>query len=173
MGILDRLRRGRARHGTVTEWPDPIHITPIGIVRSRLRDLRYRDVSGLSATIEVFEAFVPALLELDGFSHAVVLSWLDRVSDDERRILRKHTAGPGMPPEIGVLALRTHHRPNPIGCTVVRIEQVHGPMIEVVGLDVIDGTPILDVKPYLPAFDSVADARLPGWAAGPCDNDDV
>ena len=166
MGGIRRLF-GRAGPDDATEAPStPIVMEPIGVVRSRLRDLRYRDTTGEPAEIRLREEFASGLAGLEGFSHAVVLTWLDRVSDEERRTLVERPGGNGTLPEIGVFALRTHHRPNPLGLTVVRIERVEGATLHVVGLDAVDGTPVLDIKPYLPPYDSVPDARLPAWAIG-------
>ena len=165
MGIRRLL--GRARPDDAMDVPaTPITIEPIGVVRSRLRDLRPRDTKGDRAEIRLREAFASGLAGLGGFSHAFVLTWLDRVSDEERATLGERPGGIAALPEVGVFALRTHHRPNPLGLTVVRIERVEGGTVHVVGLDAIDGTPVLDIKPYLPPYDSVRDARLPAWAIG-------
>ena len=107
-----------------------------------------------------------AVVGLAGLSHAFVITWLDRVSDQERAYRSEYPTGDRRLPKTGVLALRTHHRPNPLGLTVVAIERVDGATLYVVGLDVIDGTPVLDIKPYVAYYDSVADARLPAWAGG-------
>lgn len=166
MSPLDRVR-GLFRPHDAAPWPlEPIVLQPIGVVRSRLRDLRSRDTSRERASIEVLESLATALAGLEGFSHALVLTWLDRVSEEERRTLVEHPTGDRSLPAIGVLGLRTHHRPNPIGVTVVRVDRVVGGRVDVIGLDAIDGTPVLDIKPYLPPYDSVADAALPGWARG-------
>ncbi len=166
MGGIARLRGLFRGPEPELPEPEPILLRPIGVVRSSLRDLRYRDASAQVATLVLYPELAPALTGLDGFSHAIVLTWLDRVSDEERQRLTEHPAGDTALPEIGVLALRTHHRPNPIGMTVVRIQRVDGSRVHVVGLDAVDGTLILDVKPYLPPYDSVPDARLPRWATG-------
>jgi tRNA-Thr(GGU) m(6)t(6)A37 methyltransferase TsaA len=164
MGGIRRLAE-RLKRSTPTVPPlEPVTLRPVGIVRSRLRDLRHRDTSGERAAIQLVDAFVPALDGLDGFSHAIVLAWLDRVSESERGILQERPGGIDSLPAIGVFALRTHHRPNPIGVTVVRVDRVEGDVLHVVGLDAVDGTPVLDIKPYLPPYDSVSDARLPAWA---------
>jgi tRNA-Thr(GGU) m(6)t(6)A37 methyltransferase TsaA len=166
MGALRRLAE-RLTGATPTVPPmEPVTLQPVGIVRSPLRDLRYRDTSDKRAVIQLTDAFVPALSGLDGFSHAIVLTWLDRVSDTERETLQEHPGGIDSLPLTGVFALRTHHRPNPIGITVVRVDRLEGACLHVVGLDAVDGTPVLDIKPYLPPYDSVPDARLPSWATG-------
>jgi tRNA-Thr(GGU) m(6)t(6)A37 methyltransferase TsaA len=166
MGGFRRLADRLKRPAPTVPPLEPVALRPVGIVRSRLSDLRNRDTSGERAVIQLASAFVPALSGLDGFSHAIVLTWLDRVSDAERDIVQEHPGGIDSLPLTGVFALRTHHRPNPIGLTVVRIDTVEGDSLHVFGLDAVDGTPVLDIKPYLPPYDSVPDARLPGWAVG-------
>jgi tRNA-Thr(GGU) m(6)t(6)A37 methyltransferase TsaA len=159
--LLNRLQFGRR---VTMDSLDAVTLHPIGVVRSRVTDLRHRATPGERATIELGEQYLAALTGLDGFSHAIVLTWLDRVSEAERAIRQEHPAGDRALPLTGVLALRTHHRPNPIGLTVVAIEWVEGARVAVRGLDVIDGTPVLDIKPYIAFYDSVPHARLPNWA---------
>ena len=69
-----------------------------------------------------------------------------------------------------MLALRTHHRPNPIGVSVVPLLRMEGTRLHVRGLDAVDGTPVLDIKPYVPFYDCVPTARLPGWATDQTDS---
>ena len=164
MNALERARR-LLRPGEPAR-PERVTLTPIGFVRSSLRDLRFRDTSGQRATVEVLPEFAPALLGLEGFSHLIVLTWLHRVSDAERAQLREQPGGSPSLPVLGAFALRTHHRPNPIGLTIARLERVTGTSVALVGLDAVDGTPVLDLKPYLPPYDAVPDARLPAWARG-------
>jgi tRNA-Thr(GGU) m(6)t(6)A37 methyltransferase TsaA len=166
MSALDRMRDLLGGRSQPLPQPEPVTLHPIGFVRSRLRDLRYRDTSGERASIHLYDRLAPALAGLDGFSHALVLTWLDRVTDQQRDTLTEHPSGDRSLPQIGVLALRTHHRPNPIGVSVVRVAGLAGTRLDVIGLDAIDGTPVLDIKPYLPRFDSVPDASLPRWALG-------
>ena len=64
--------------------------------------------------------------------------------------------------ERGMFAIRSPRRPNPIGVTVVRMEGIEGNRVNVSGLDMLDGTPLLDIKPYVPSFDSISEARV-GW----------
>ena len=66
-------------------------------------------------------------------------------------------------PETGIFAQRAKDRPNPIGITAVRIRALGAGWVEVSGLDAIDGTPVLDLKPYVPQYDRVSDARVPAW----------
>jgi len=144
----------------------PLVLTAIGIVRSPIQDPRRATDSAAECEIELAGALESALAGLDGFSHLIVVCWLDRVSDAERAILSERPGGNPALPELGVLALRTHHRPNPIGVTVVRLLTLDGVRLRVRGLDAVDGTPVLDIKPYVPFYDSEPDARLPRWALG-------
>lgn len=144
----------------------PLAIEPIGWVRNEVTDPRRHDWSGVRSHLVLRAELDRALRGLDGFSHVVVVCWLHEVPEGQRRLLEVHPAGDAALPARGVLALRTHHRPNPLAVSVVALEDVTGPVLRVRGLDAIDRTPVLDVKPYLPHYDSVPDARLPGWAQG-------
>lgn len=114
--------------------------------------------TGQAASLEIFEGFRAGLAGLEGFSHAIVLTWFDRAARD--LIVQK----PRHAPEAkGVFALRSPVRPNPVGLHVVRILRVD-PVVGVVELeaiDALDGTPIVDLKPYFASVDSVADATRP------------
>lgn len=145
---------------------EPVTLAPIGAVRNDVRDPGRHDWSRVRSRLVLLPGLAPALAGLDGFTHLIVITWLDRVTDEERALLRVHPAGDPSMPERGVLALRTHHRPNPLGVSVVPVERIDGTVIHVRGLDAADGTPLIDIKPYIPPYDSVPDARLPGWAGG-------
>ena len=107
----------------------------------------------------------PALEALEGFSHAIVVFHLDRVPEAARR-LSVPVGADGALVDRGVLATRSQLRPNPIGVSVVRIVLRRKAVLRVRGLDALDGTPVLDLKPYLPPYDAVPDAKLPDWAVG-------
>ena len=141
----------------------PLAIEPIGWVRNSVRDPARHDWSGVRSRLVLRADLAPALAGLTGFSHVIVVCWLDRVSAAERRLLAVHPAGDERLPAVGVLGLRTHHRPNPLAVSVVPLLRLDGRIAEVQGLDVIDRTPVLDIKPYIPHYDSVPEARLPEW----------
>ncbi len=155
------FRRGRQ------EEPFPglaaIAMTPIGWVRNDVTHPDQQDWSGVRSRIILEGALLPALAGLDGFSHIIVVTWLDRVPEELRRRMAMHPAGDRSLPAMGALALRTHHRPNPIGVSAVSLERVDGVTLHVRGLDVADRTPVLDIKPYIAHYDSIPQARLPGW----------
>ena len=136
---------------------------PIGVVRSPFRDTT-QIPKGCGAkheaegTIEIVPQFEPGLLDVEGFSHLYVLWVFDRNADYQLV---------GTPPSDdrphGVFATRSPFRPNPIGQTVVRLLGREGRILRVAGLDMLDGTPVLDLKPYL---SSVPDDQLRrGWLA--------
>ncbi len=144
----------------------PIPVTPIGWVRNDVTNPDRHEWSRIRSRIILREELLPALAGLEGFTHIIIVTWLDRVPEDLRMRMAVHPAGDRSIPAQGVLALRTHHRPNPIGVSVVPLERVEGVTLYVRGLDAANRTPVLDLKPYLPHYDSVPEARLPGWAEG-------
>lgn len=122
-------------------------------------------VKGAGKTIlEIFPKFKDALLGLDGFSHVQVYYWFDRNdSPDKRATLRVHPRGDKANPLTGVFATRSPRRPNLIGYSVCRIRSVEGDKIVIDNIDAFDGSPIIDLKPYIPASDCVPDASVPEW----------
>jgi tRNA (adenine37-N6)-methyltransferase len=160
------FRRDRSEDDRVPPPRMPVSITPIGWVRNSITDPDRHDWSRVVSRVVLRDDLVHALDGLDGFSHVIVVCWLDRVGEDERGLKSVHPAGDMSIEARGVLALRTHHRPNPIGISVVALERVSGAVLRVRGLDAADRTPVLDIKPYLPTYDSVPHARLPRWAIG-------
>ena len=161
MPFIQRLRRLLPREPLIPR--DPVVYRPIGVVRNRVRAMGFSDWSDLGSDIVLHEDLASALDFLDGFSHVIVVFHLDRVPESERRVLLPvgHDASQ---PERGVLATRSPLRPNAIGVSVARVLHRNKNVLRVKGLDAIDGTPVLDLKPYLPPYDSVPDATLPDWA---------
>jgi tRNA-Thr(GGU) m(6)t(6)A37 methyltransferase TsaA len=114
--------------------------------------------------LEIFPGFKDALLGLDGFSHVQVYYWFDRNdSPDKRAILRVHPRGDTANPLTGVFATRSPFRPNLIGFSVCRIRSVEENKIIIDDIDAFDGSPIIDLKPYIPASDCVPIASVPEW----------
>jgi tRNA-Thr(GGU) m(6)t(6)A37 methyltransferase TsaA len=116
--------------------------------------------------LAIDEPYRAALTGLDGFSHAQVLWWFDHFDSASHRSTT--TMDPPFPaPTLGVFALKGPMRPNPIGLSTVRIRDVDtiAGTIRVSRIDAFDGSPILDIKPYLPSFDRVAESTVPEWAS--------
>ena len=139
--------------------------TPIGWVRGAPQQVPPEGWATVRSEIATHAAFEPAIRGLDGYSHIWVVFALDGVDERGRATLSQRP--PGVPSDVGVFALRTQARPNPIGIAVVRLVSVDGTTLHVEGLDAFDGTPVLDLKPYIPYYDSVPDARVPAWIGHP------
>jgi tRNA-Thr(GGU) m(6)t(6)A37 methyltransferase TsaA len=116
----------------------------------------------IDSRVVIDEQWVEGLEGLAEFSHVVVLFWLDRPRETKIP-LKVHPEAKGDLPLVGLFATRTPHRPNPIGMTSVQLLRVEGNILHVRGLDAFDGTPVLDIKPYLPRGDVKGKASVPGW----------
>lgn len=141
-------------------------IEPVGHVRGG-RDVPEDDDWGRSrARIELDPArFTPdALAGLADFSHAEVVYRFDRVGDDEVATAARHPRGRTDWPKVGIFAQRGKNRPNRLGVSVCRIVGVDGLNLEVEGLDAIDGTPVIDIKPVMSGFAPRGAIREPTWA---------
>lgn len=101
---------------------------------------------------------------LDSFSHIEVVFHFNRVPDDKVQFGARHPRGNTDWPKLGIFAQRGKNRPNRIGVTVCRLLKLDGTRLEVAGLDAIDGTPVLDIKPYMRDFAPRGDIREPVWA---------
>ena len=144
-----------------------IELRPIGHVRGGRAEPFNDDWDSVTARIELDTGWLgpDALAGLDAFSHAVVLFRFHRT--DPARVVtgaRYPRDDPALP-LTGILAQRGHARPNMLGSTVCRILGVAGPTVHVQGLDAVDGTPVLDVKPYMRAFAPRGEIREPGWVS--------
>ena len=132
----------------------PFQVRPIGWVRKA--DGR--------TTIELAEPYQPGLLGLEGFSHVYVIYWFDRNDTPQRRAtLQVHPRGNRQNPLTGVFATRSPARPNLIALTLCKIVAVRGNVVEVEKIDAFADTPVLDLKPYIPGYDSAEEASVPDW----------
>ncbi|HWO93645.1 MAG TPA: tRNA (N6-threonylcarbamoyladenosine(37)-N6)-methyltransferase TrmO [Dehalococcoidia bacterium] len=138
---------------------------PIGHVRSAPRRAPAGGWRDVESSIVIEDEFGAGLAGIEEYGHVWVVLALHGVAEEERRLLRR--SPPGAPGEVGVFALRTQMRPNPIGISAVRLLAVEGTTLRVRGLDAIDGTSVLDIKPYIPYYDSVPDASVPDWIGHP------
>ncbi len=142
-----------------------LRIQPIGIIHSPFCEQKGTPIQPYSAkdacgTVEVSERFVDGLLDLEGFERIWLIYWFDRSKAAEMHVVpyrdtRKH----------GLFATRVPARINPIGMSSVRLLGVDGCVLRVGEIDILDGTPLLDIKPYVPEFDAYSDVRI-GWFAG-------
>jgi tRNA (adenine37-N6)-methyltransferase len=136
---------------------------PIGEIHTPFIDKRDTPIQPSRSTargqVEVYPAYVDGLRDLDGFSHILLLYVFHR-SDDYALSVKPFLDDQ----ERGLFATRYPARPNPIGLSIVRLLSIHDHILEIEGVDMLDDTPLLDIKPYVPDFDVRTDART-GWYA--------
>jgi tRNA-Thr(GGU) m(6)t(6)A37 methyltransferase TsaA len=142
-----------------------IEYGPVGVVRSPLKEpygapiqsVAARDIEGV---VEVFPEYAEGLRDIEGFSH-LILIYHFHLSNKSSLIVK-----PYLDDEThGVFATRAPARPNPIGVSVARLVRVDGTRLHVTGVDILDGTPVLDIKPYVTQFDAIEAERI-GWLKG-------
>jgi tRNA-Thr(GGU) m(6)t(6)A37 methyltransferase TsaA len=139
-----------------------IEMNPIGIIHTPFRQAEGMPVQpagavGVKGTVEVFEEFRAGLKDLDGFSHIILLYVFHRSQGFELEVVPFLDTQPR-----GLFATRAPKRPNPIGLSTVRLDKIENGNLHVQNVDMLDGTPLLDIKPYVPEFDSHAQIRT-GW----------
>lgn len=132
-------------------WP----LRPIGVVRSAVRERKQMPPLGAPAAVELFPEFVPGLLRLEKHSHLWVLAWLDAAERDLLEVVPRGVRAEDPDALHGVFAVRSPARPNPIGLTASRVLGVQGARIELARLDFLDGTPVVDLKPYFVSRDAI------------------
>lgn len=140
-------------------------ISPIGFVRSVRDDLSDDFWGDVVARIEISDAFpLESLDGIDTFSHAEIIFLFDRV--DEARVERgaRHPRGNQDWPRVGIFAQRGKDRPNRLGSTIVEIVGRDGRALSVRGLDAIEGTPVIDIKPVMREFLPRSEVRQPDWS---------
>jgi len=140
-----------------------VNIEPIGTVKSPVTEAVDEGWGGVVSEIHLQESLAAGLQGIEQFSHIIVIFFMHQSTFDlAADLVRRPRERPDMP-LVGAFAQRAKHRPNPIGITTVHLIEVKGNVLKVKGLDAIDGTPILDIKPYLPAHDCPPNATNPEW----------
>jgi len=144
-----------------------ITLTPIGVVRNGRTDPDDDRWGGVESSIELdAERFrEDALAGLDGFSHVEVLFHFHRVGVKDERAGSRHPRGNPAWPLVGIFAQRGSPRPNRLGVTRCRVLGIEGLSVRVVGLDALDGTPVLDIKPWFAEFGPDGPVQQPEWVA--------
>ena len=143
----------------------PIPLEPIGVVRNGVTGARDEEWGRVVSEIQLRPELADGLLGLEQFSHVMVLFLMHEARFDAVTQLTRRPRDRTDMPLLGVFAQRARHRPNPIAATTVELKRVERSSLFVRGLDAIEGTPVLDVKPHVPAFDAPAHPRLPEWVA--------
>jgi len=139
-----------------------IRYKPIGIIHSPFKEpkgtpIQPTSARGVKGTVEIFPEYVEGLKDLEGFSHIILIYHFHLAKRGALKVT------PYMDYELrGVFATRAPSRPNPIGISVVRLIEIKGNILYIQDIDIIDGTPLLDIKPYVPEFDIRKVERI-GW----------
>jgi tRNA-Thr(GGU) m(6)t(6)A37 methyltransferase TsaA len=141
---------------------DKVTYQPIGVIHTPHKDpkgtpIQPTTAQGIPGTVEIQPPFSEGLLDLEGFSHIILLYHFDRVTETKLKVK------PFLDDEFrGVFATRAPVRPNPIGLSIVRLIGVEGNILHIEDVDILDGTPLLDIKPYVDKFD-VRMSDKQGW----------
>lgn len=139
-----------------------IVLQPIGMVDNQFLDRIPEGWETALTRLVIEQRWQPALDGIEEFSHVMVLFWLNRIPHKDVE-LRIHPESRQDAPLVGLFATRTPYRPNRLGLQVVELLSRQENTLTVRGLDALHGSPIIDIKPYLPWGDSVPAARIPGW----------
>lgn len=140
-------------------------IESIGTVKSPVTEGVDHDWGKVVSEIVINESLVDGLQGLEAFSEIMVIFFMHKSTFDAKSDLIRRPQGRLDMPMLGIFAQRAKHRPNPIGVSVVKLLGISGNILKVSGLDAIDGTPVLDIKPYFPEFDCRSDAVAPEWVS--------
>jgi tRNA-Thr(GGU) m(6)t(6)A37 methyltransferase TsaA len=139
-----------------------IIFTPIGTIHSPYQDkadmpIQPTGAADVAGRVELHEEFTEGLSDLDGFSHVILLYHFHRSEEFQLKVV------PFMDTEQrGLFSTRAPKRPNPIGLSIVQLDRIEDNTLYINNVDVLDGTPLLDIKPYIPEFDAQTDVRT-GW----------
>ena len=146
---------------------EPVSLRPSAVVRNSVFEPMPEGWEEVRSDLIFRDDLMDTLDGIEAYSHLIVVFYCHRVPEEERAARHIHPRGDARLPEQGVLATRSQQRPNALGVAVVPLLRRRRNILRVLGLDAIDGTPVLDVKPYLPYYDSVPQARVPDWVLQP------
>jgi len=148
-----------------------IKFKPIGVIKTHKSSEEIKSsLRGVSGRIIVFDEYAPGLEGIEGFSHLIVIAYLHKTTDTQKRTLKvkpfRRFAIFGIDvsdvPEVGVFCTDSPHRPNPIALSIVKLSKREGSTLYVEGVDLFDNTPVLDIKPYTPSR-CIKNIRVPDW----------
>jgi tRNA (adenine37-N6)-methyltransferase len=149
-----------------------IEFKPIGIIHSPFKTMDNMPVQNVGAkgekgTIEIFPEFAEGLKDLDGFSHLILLYHFHLVNHVSLTVVPFLDTT-----EHGIFATRAPVRPNPVGLTVAKLIEIKGNLLSIEDLDMLDQTPLIDIKPCLPMIDNIQDIQI-GWLSGKIENFEI
>jgi len=139
-----------------------IEIQPIGLIHTPFQNLEGMPIQpagarGVKGSVDIFSEYRDGLQDLDGFSHIILLYYFHKSDGFQLTVVPFMDSKPR-----GLFATRAPKRPNAIGLSVVQLDRIENGTLYIQNIDVLDGTPLLDIKPYVPDFDTQTDVRL-GW----------
>ena len=164
-------------------WTRKLILRPVGVVRSVLKtplswadaanlELKtrtemireqHRQIKGLTSELVIAPRLEGILEGIEDFSHIVVVYWPHFIPAARRALLQVHPMGRKDLPQRGIFATRSPARPNPLLISTVRLLERNGNVLRVQALEAVDGSPILDIKPYTEIYQTVVNPRFPGW----------
>ena len=136
----------------------------IGVVRNEMKEPGIRpNIQEVVSEIEIFDSYADGLEKLDEYSHVMLIYWyhLDRRPDPKP--MRQHPHNQEKYPMVGIFALRGSDRPNRIGTSMAKLLEVGSNRLKISGSDALDGSPVLDIKPYISRIDSIPGAKESSW----------
>ena len=139
-----------------------ITLSPIGVVKNKVKKPRFGSFKGEVAEIVLDKKFTDALTGIEDYSHVMIVYWMDKVKD---KVITHRPQGNPEVPVVGIFSCRCPQRPNPIAVTTVKLLSRKDNKLRVGGLDIVDGTPIIDIKPYWPVYDEIKGAKIPKWVS--------
>lgn len=137
-----------------------IKIKPLGIAKNKVKKPMLPGWKNITTEIVIDKKFADGLGGIEDYSHVIIVYWMDKEKECH---LRHYPQGRNDVKYVGIFACRCPQRPNRIATSTVELIRRKGNVLTVKGLDIIDGTPILDIKPYTPQYDRVLKAKVPGW----------
>jgi tRNA-Thr(GGU) m(6)t(6)A37 methyltransferase TsaA len=150
------------KFNTGIETMNEIKYKPIGVIHSPFKEpkgtpIQPAGAKGIDGTVEVFPEYAEGLKDVEGFSHIILIYHFHLSTGSSLKVK------PYMDDEAhGVFAMRGPSRPNPIGISIVRLVRIEENILHIQDVDIVDGTPLLDIKPYVPEFD-IREAEKKGW----------
>ena len=142
-----------------------MELKPIGVVRNEVREHKRGGWGEVTSEVVVDAELVESLDGLEEFSHIIVIFWMHKSPVGDKPPSKVHPRGRADLPLVGLFATRAPFRPNSLGVSVVKLAEIKQNVLTVVGLDAMDGTPVIDIKPFMPPLDNPAEVRMPDWVS--------
>lgn len=142
-----------------------MELKPIGVVHNKIKEHKRGGWEEVISEVVVDAELAESLDGLEEFSHIIVIFWMHKSPAGEKPPAKVHPRGRTDLPLVGLFATRAPFRPNSLGVSVVKLAGINQNVLTVVGLDAMDGTPVVDIKPFMPPLDNPAEVRMPDWVS--------